>query len=128
MISDICFTRTCMEIRSKPDPEIVFADIPLRVRLAQRGDRAPYLKTACGFESRFLNAILITRSGWHLVTTTKTSAPGRPQKPDFPPPALLVYEAHNESRLGKKQVDRFLNTVLSEKNIFSVIFGCDIIN
>ena len=35
------------------------------------------------------------------TTTTKISAPGRPQKPDFPPPVLLVYETHNEGRLKK---------------------------
>ena len=37
-----------------------------------------------------------------ITTTTRISAPGRPQKPDFPPPALLVYEPHNEGRLGQK--------------------------
>ena len=35
------------------------------------------------------------------TTTTKISAPGRLQNVDFPPPALLVYETHNDYRLGK---------------------------
>ena len=39
-----------------------------------------------------------------ITTTARISAPGRPQKPDFPPPALLVYETHNGGRLGKKKV------------------------
>ena len=36
------------------------------------------------------------------TTTTKISAPRRLQNADFPPPLLLVYETHNECRLGKK--------------------------
>ena len=35
-----------------------------------------------------------------ITITTKISAPGRLQIVDFPPPALLVYETHNEGRLG----------------------------
>jgi hypothetical protein len=35
------------------------------------------------------------------TTTTKISAPGRLQNADFPPSLLLVYETHNECRLGK---------------------------
>ena len=38
------------------------------------------------------------------TTTTKISAPGRLQNVDFPPPALLVYETHNEGRLGKNML------------------------
>ena len=37
------------------------------------------------------------------TTTTKISAPGRLQMVDFPPPALLVYETHNEDRLRNPQ-------------------------
>ena len=35
-----------------------------------------------------------------ITITTKISAPGRLQNVDFPPPALLVYETHNDYRLG----------------------------
>ena len=35
------------------------------------------------------------------TTPTKISAPRRLQNADFPPPLLLVYETHNECRLGK---------------------------
>ena len=51
-----------------------------------------------GRETPQIIVIIITTT----TTTTRISAPGRPQKPDFPPPALLVYETHNEGRLGKK--------------------------
>ena len=40
---------------------------------------------------------------YKITTTTKISAPGRLQKSDFRPPALLVYETHNEGRLGKNK-------------------------
>ena len=39
-----------------------------------------------------------------ITITTKISAPGRLQNVDFPLPALLVYETHNECRLGNNQI------------------------
>ena len=51
-----------------------------------------------------VNTIITTTT----TTTTKISAPRRLQNADFPPPLLLVYETHNECRLGKKLPDSTL--------------------
>ena len=47
------------------------------------------------------DATLLFKARALVTITTKISAPGRLQKSDFRPPALLVYETHNEGRLGK---------------------------
>ena len=64
-------------------------------------------------ESRAASACIIII----ITTPTKISAPRRLQNADFPPPALLLYETHNERRLGnKKRVTVLLRSI--GKHIF----------
>ena len=54
--------------------------------------------------SSIATMLILMSAACIIITTTKFSAPDGLWNPDFPSPVLLVYETHNEGRLGKKSL------------------------